>query len=81
MDFGWEIEGAEGGKEGRENEKQFYIDKDPSKEMVLLANALARVVYLVWIARIGPGGLEMFFHPRRVCYNSCISLCILHSSR
>lgn len=48
--------------------------------MVLSANALARVVYLVWIARIGPSGLKMFFYPRKVCYNSCISLRILHSS-
>lgn len=44
-----------------------YVGKRPSKEMVLPANALARMVYLVWIARIGSGGLKKFFYPRRVC--------------
>lgn len=48
-------------------------------EMVLPAHIFARILYLAFITRIGPGGKIMFFHPRRVCYYSCISLHILHS--
>lgn len=76
VDGRWEI----GGGEGRQNEIHFYIGKNPSREVVLPANAFARSLYLACIARIGPGGKKTFSYPRRACQNSCISLRILHIS-